>query len=205
MAISFAIERKGRAFNATADNGAAFFIGYETNYHDKSANEDFSGLYNVPTSALPKLVYSPGDAAQFGFWAEFISPTSRCEGGNYLTLNTYDRARFTWGFGQFAAHVPEGDFIHFFHDLLGRPEAPDYFPDLQVKGGRICKLKGDQLVPLESATSTLPLMAYLNPTSAAVEDAEVIAAAKLIHWTSHFEAARKIQILHMVNAFRPRW
>lgn len=203
MAIGFAIERKGRVFQASADGGAAFFVGRQTSYHDRSANQDFEGLYNVPSKELPKLVYaSDAGRDQFAFWADFIEPTAKCEGGNYLTLNTYDRARFTWGFGQFGAHVPDGDFVLFFRDLLGRPEATDYFANLAVKGGRIVKIKSGQATPLESATTTQPLMDYLNPTSAAIEDAEVIAAAKLIHWTTHIKAAQQLQVQHMIGTFK---
>ncbi len=203
MPIHFIIERQGRTFRARADDGTPFFVGFETSYKDKSSGEDFEGLYNVPAKELPKLFY---DAAAvrpaFGFWADFIAPTARCEGGNFLTLNTYDRAAFTWGFGQFGAHVPDGDFVVFFRDMLNRPEAADYFPNLRVADGRIVKLEGDAAVPMETAQSTARLMHYLNPTTSAVEDAEVIAAAKLIHWTSRHAAARDLQAHHMVGTFK---
>jgi hypothetical protein len=202
MAINLSIERAGRAFHARADGGQPFFIGFQTSYKDKSSGTEFEGLYNVPAHETPNLDYAPVDAVQSGFWAEFIAPTARCEGGNYLTLNTYDRARFTWGFGQFGAHVPDGDFVLFFRDMLQRPEAGDYFPNLALKDGRILKVSGDQSVALETATTTVPLMDYLNPTSSAVEDAEVIAAAKLIHWTTSFPAARELQAHHMIGTFK---
>ena len=203
MATHFTIEREGRAFRARADGGPAFFVGYQTSYEDKASGADFEGLYNVPSKAIPKLVYAPAQARPtYGFWADFVGPTARCEGGNYLTLNTYDRARFTWGFGQFAAHVPDGDFIQFFQNLLGRPEARDYFPNLIVKAGRIHKETNGVLTRLETEDSTGPLMDYLNPSTGAVEDAEVIAAAKLIHWTTEFPEARTLQVHHMIGAFR---
>jgi hypothetical protein len=203
MAIHFSIERKGRTFRARADGAQAFFVGYATSYTDKSSGEDFEGLYNVPSNELPKLTYDADDLRPlYGFWADFVAPTARCEGGNFLTLNTYDRARFTWGFGQFAAHVADGDFVVFLRDLLQRAEAVDYFPNLRVVQGRIVKVEGDVLVPLETAQSTRPLMLYLNPTTTAVEDAEVIAAAKLIHWTTHVAAARELQAQHMVGTFK---
>lgn len=203
MPIAFTIERSGRAFSARGSDGHLFFVGFETSYTDKSSHEHFNGLYNVPSSQLPKLVYDSAKArAAFGFWADFIGPTAKCEGGNFLTLNTYDRARFTWGFGQFGAHVPDGDFIGFFRDMLMRPEARDYFPDLEVIGGHINRWQGGASRQIESSQSTLPLMDYLNPTTAAVEDSEVIAAARLIHWTTAFPAAQDLQILHMIGAFK---
>lgn len=203
MAINFSIERKGRKFSARADGKAPFFVGYQTQYTDKSSKEDFEGLYNVPSRELPELVYDATQGREVhGFWADFIVPTALCEGGNFLTLNTYDRARFTWGFGQFGAHVPDGDFIHFFRDMLGRPEAPDYFPNLVVNDGRISKMTGGRSEPLEDKHSTLPLMNFLNPSTAALEDAEVVAAAKLIHWTTEEAGARELQVLHMTGVFK---
>jgi len=203
MAIHFSIERSGRRFRARADNGDAFFVGFETSFAERSTGETFEGLFNTPTRDLPKLIYkADGARPSFGFWADFIEPTSHCEGGNFLTLNTYDRAKFTWGFGQFAAHVPDGDFIHFFRDLLDRPEAADYFPNLRVENARIVKVEGDNLIPMETAQSTRPLMDFLNPTTTAIEDTEVIASAKMIHWAANVVDARNLQVLHMVGAFK---
>ncbi len=203
MTIAFTIVRTDRTYQARANGGTPFFVGLSTHYTDKKTGESFQGLYNVPARALPKLVYDGAANRQtFGFWADFIGPTSRCEGGNYLTLNTYDRAKFTFGFGQFGAHVPGGDFILYFRDMLARPEAPDYFPNLEVKNGVIVEVTPSGEVPLESATSTKALMDYLNPTTAHIEDDEVIAAAKLIHWTTNNKAAQDLQVFHMIGAFK---
>jgi len=203
MAIEITIERKDRTYKARADGTAAFYVGLSTHYRDKSSGEDFQGLYNVPTNGLPKLVYSAADQrSAFGFWADVIEPTSKCEGGNYLTLNTYDRAKFTFGFGQFAAHVPDGDFVVYFRDMLGRPEATDYFPDLMVKAGRINQLSTTGGVPLESSSSTRPLMDYLNPSTTHIEDDEVIASAKFMHWTANHQAAQALQVFHMISTFK---
>jgi len=197
MPIFFNILRNGAKFEAEADGGTPFFVGYQTKYQGNI------GLYNVPTHDLPSLVYSADDErGDYKFWADFIGPTALCEGGNYLTLNTYDRAKFTWGFGQFAAHVPDGDFVLFFRDLLGLPQAADYFPNLLLSSDRVCKVTNAAPVPLESATSTAALMDYLNPSSQSVDDDEVIAAAKLIHWTAQDPAARSLQVKHMIAAFK---
>ena len=112
------------------------------------------------------------------------------------------RAKFTWGFGQFGAHVPDGDFIVFFRDLLARPDATEYFPDLAVQSDRICRMSAGRVTPLETSMSTGPLMDYLNPTTGAVEDAEVVAAAKLIHWTTTVADVRSLQVRHMVGTFQ---
>jgi hypothetical protein len=203
MSIHFTIERTDRRFRAKADGGAAFFVGNQTRFHDKPSGEDFEGLFNVPSKELPKLVYKADNVrATYGFWADFIEPTSRCEGGNFLTLNTYDRAKFTWGFAQFGAHVPDGDFVLFFRDMLRLPGAVDYFPELALKNDRINRVVGDRFIPLEDAASTRGLMDFLNPTTSAVEDAEVIAAAKLIHWTTNAVEAQSLQVKHMIAVFK---
>jgi hypothetical protein len=203
MAIFFGIERSGSVFSARADGGDEFFVGVMTSFTDKTTGEDFEGLFNVPAKSLPKLLYKADDFhPTFGFWSDFVEPTAICEGRNFLTLNTYDRARFTWGFGQFGAHVPDGDFVRFFRDLLGRPEASDYFPNLKIKDGRVVKVDGDDEVALETALGTGPLLDYLNPSTSAVEDAEVVAAAKLIHWTTFHDEARQLQVLHMIDTFK---
>ncbi|WP_146992374.1 hypothetical protein [Bradyrhizobium macuxiense] len=203
MAIHFTLERSGHIFNSRADGGAPFFVGCQTSYREKSSGDEFEGLYNVPRRELPKLIYRAADyRGMYRFWAAFIEPTSKCEGGNFLTLNTYDRARFTWGFGQFGAHVPDGDFVMFFRDMVSRPENADYFPDLSVRDGRIVKTSGGGVVPMETANSTVPLMDYLNPTMSAVEDSEVASAAKMIHWATNVAPARDLQVMHMVGVFK---
>ena len=129
-------------------------------------------------------------------------PTAICEGQSFLSLNTYDRARFTFGFGQFAAHVPDGDFIRWFRDMLQRPEAIDYFPNLEVQGGRIVKVEEDKVVAMESRDSTDRLQMFFNPTLDEIEDAEVVGAAKLIHWTNNHPEVRLLQVQHMINTAR---
>lgn len=203
MPIMFTIERSGRTFNARADGGPPFFVGFSTSYTDKHSGRDHEGLFNVPSKALPKLLYSASAMRPlYGFWADMIAPTAQCEGGNYLTLNTYDVAQFTWGFAQFAAHVPDGDFVQLLRDLLQRPEADDYFPGLDVKNGRIVKLSPQGDLPLETAQSTQELRNLLNPSTEHIEDAEVIAAAKLIHWTTQHVAAQSLQVMRMIGLFR---
>jgi len=55
---------------------------------------------------------------------------------------------------------------------------------------------------MESSSSTQPLLDHLNPSSTHVEDDEVIAAAKLIHWTTNHDDARDVQVAQMVATFK---
>ncbi len=194
----FQIQRTGNDFFATADGAPRFFVGRRVPYHDNI------GLYNV--FAGSKLTPLNFDAAAFraghDFWADFIEPTALCEGRNFLTLNTYDVAAFTFGFTQFAAHVPDGDFVTYLRALLAMTAAHDYFPGLALINGRIHNIDGRSPEQLESASSTAGLMAYLNPGLDEVQDREVLAAARLIHWTTNDAAARDVQVNGMIDAFR---
>jgi hypothetical protein len=98
--------------------------------------------------------------------------------------------------------VPDGDFVQFFRGLLQRPEGADYFPKLRVIEGRIHRIDGPKPLPIETASSTQPLMTYLNPTLAEVEDQEVICAGRLIHWTAAARPVRLAQISGMVSAYK---
>ena len=199
MSISFKIVRDGDSFSCSADNGPKFFVGRKTSYKQRI------GLYNIFSgSKLTKLLYDAENyVAEFGFWARFVDPTAGCEGRSFLTLNTYDRAAFTFGFSQFAAHVPDGDFVRYFRDMLALPEAEAYFPGLDLVDGRIVRRTDvGGTVPLETKTDTKALMQYLNPSSDGVEDAEVVAAAKFIHWSTAHRSARLLQIRQMIATYR---
>ncbi|HYW16424.1 MAG TPA: hypothetical protein VE891_09770 [Allosphingosinicella sp.] len=207
MAIHFEIVRDGRQFSARADGGPPVPIGSKVRYRSRSTGVERFGLSNdsghFGSAEARSQIYKAADYDDVvPYWADFIEPTAICEGQSFISLNTYDRARFTFGFGQFAAHVPDGDFIRWFRDMLQRPEMLDYFPNLEIRGGRIVKVEGTRVVPMEDAASTQPLQLYLNPTLDDVEDAEVVAAAKLIHWTNAHPDARLLQVQHMISTAR---
>lgn len=198
MAKIFQIQRTGNDFFASADGGPRFFVGRRVPYKNNI------GLYNIfAGSRLTRLDFTATDFRdRQGFWADFVEPTALCEGRNFLTLNSYDSAAFTFGFAQFAAHVADGDFVRYFRALLALPAARDYFPGLTLIDGRIHDIDGAAPLALESATSTTGLMAYLNPGLDEVQDREVMAAARLIHWTTNDPVARGLQVEGMVHAYR---
>ncbi|MGE0724278.1 MAG: hypothetical protein AB7O45_07875 [Alphaproteobacteria bacterium] len=204
MPIDFAIVRQDRDFSCRADGARAFPVGRKVSF--RSGGITRVGLANDHLKPPPQAVYDPSAyRAQHGFWADFLAPTVSAEsGGSFIALNTYDRAAFTFGFAQFAAHTPDGDFVRWFRAMLERAEAQDYFPNLAVQGGRIHSMELDDDVALESAQSTERLQAYLNEAATIVDDREVIAAAKLIHWTTHHAGARDLQVLFAVDLARRR-
>ena len=183
--VSISLEQ-GNKYFGKIDN-TRFFIGSRVPY------EGGKGLMNVTGTAAQKY-----DRAQyrgaFGFWADFIHPTAMAEGALYHTLNTYDSAHFTFTFLQFAAHVPNGDFVVYLRELLKLPLAAEYFPDLTLHNNRVCRVNDLGVVPLESDASTAPLLDYLNPSVKEIEDTEVIQAAKFVHWVQNDAAHRKTQI-----------
>lgn len=193
--VSFSLEA-GNQYHARVD-GTKFFVGQRVSYDGRK------GLSNLRGGASQRYSPDPFRPAH-GFWADFIHPTSVCEGGLFHTLNTYDRARFTFTAFQFAAHVPDGDFVVYFRRLLSLPPAAEYFPDLRVADGRICRVDGDATQPLESAASTQGLMDYLNPSDLQVEDTEVIQAARFIHWVQNDPTHRELQVQVAVEHFRTR-
>ncbi len=181
---------------ATVDEEPEFVVGKEVPFADQNGR----GL-----SSYEGLKYKPDDyRAEYGFWADFIYPTACCESvdGVFTTLNTYDRAYFTFGFMQFAAHVRGGDFAKYFRGLLALPEAADYFPDLELKDSLVHQRVNGGFVNLETNTEPPKLAKYLNPDFHVMEPVEAENAARLIHWTKSSLASRKLQVEISVETFR---
>lgn len=203
MALDFTISSNvlsnGRtAYSAKLNNSIdpKFVIGYRTSYDGNY------GLFN--TSVTDGQIYKPEDFPQYGFWSYFIYPTATAESrGSFKCLNTYDRAKFTFSFMQYAVHVPNGDFIVFFKKLLQLPNAKDYFPKLIVKDNRInYQSTNGTLSQLENDLSTQAFMDYLNPTLNDVENQELICSARLVHWASNDANHRNLQVDTAVAHFK---
>src|SRR5262245_14577302 len=191
--VDFSLEQ-GNKYFATIE-GVRFFVG------NRVAFDGGKGLMNVIGNAAQKY-----DRLQFrsryGVWADFLHPTAMAEGGLYHTLNTYDRARFTFSFLQFAAHVPNGDFVVYFRRILALPQASEYFPDLAIEHDRVVRRTETASVQLESDSSTQGLMDYFNPSREEVEDTEVIQSAKCIHWVQNDPEHRRLQVDVGIANFR---
>ena len=196
--MDFQIEQRGLDYWARTGQEPGFFVGRRVRYLGRL------GLSNaVPGAPLVAAdAYRAQDYAEtYGIWAHILAPIIACEGGRFTALNSYDRAAFSFGVGQFAAHVPEGDFVCLMRRLLALPEAKSYFPELGLAKGRIARV-GTDPQPLEDALSTAALRAWFNPDAAAIDAAEVQAAARLIHWTRMQPAAHRAQMAQMVARAR---
>jgi len=192
--VEFTLEQ-GNKYFGRVDDGERFFIGSRVPF------DGGKGLMNI--KGTPDQRYNRQEfRGTHGFWADFIHPTAMAEGALYHTLNTYDRARFTFSFLQYAAHVPNGDFVVYFRALLKLPLAVEYFHDLTLKNNRITRVTDNGTTQLESDTSTEGLMDYLNPSRSEVEDTEVVQAAKFVHWAQNDPAHRQTQIDIGISHFK---
>jgi hypothetical protein len=192
--VSFTLKDRNKYYGDI--DGQQFFIGDRVSYKGNN------GLRNLKGDGAPRYDRKHY-REEFGFWADFIHPTAAAESNLFFhTLNTYDRAHFTFSFLQYAAHVPNGDFVMYLRALLNTPSAREYFPDLALLDGRISRITEGGAVQLESNTSTDLLMKYLNPTVKAVEDVEVINAAKFVHWAQNDPQNRQLQVAVGVSRFK---
>src|SRR5678815_4350896 len=195
--LVFDISREGASWFASTQ-GQRFYVGNRVPFQGRV------GLMNLRDQSSP--IYDPAEyTSTFGHWAHFIAPTVKAESrGHFNCLNTYDRAGFTFGFLQFAAHVADGDFVKYFRALLQLDERTAYFPDLELRDGRIVQPTDNGVVRLETATSTEALKRYLNPSGGEVENREVLSAARFVHWCSHSKAHREVQVKVGVDTVRQK-
>ncbi len=193
--LVFELSNEGNTWFASTAGGR-FYVGTRVRYEGRR------GLKNDHDASSP--VYDPAQYANTaGHWAHFIYPTAQAESrSRFSCLNSYDRAGFTFGFLQFAAHVADGDFVKYFRALLQLNERTAYFPDLELQGGRIVQPTANGVVRLETAASSEALKRYLNPSGAEVENREVLSAARFIHWSRNSQAHRDIQVRCGIDAAR---
>ena len=195
--LEFELHREGSTWFASTQ-GERFYVGNRVPFKGRL------GLMNLRDQSSP--IYDPAEYSDtFGHWAHFIRPTVKAESrGHFNCLNTYDTAGFTFGFLQFAAHVADGDFVKFFRALLQLDEHMAYFPDLELRDGRIVRPTENGVVRLETATSSDGLKKYLNPSGGEVENREVLSAARFVHWCAHSKAHRDVQMKVGVDNVRQK-
>ena len=200
-AVSFAVEpgpidtpKVKQAYYAVEQSTKErFVVGYEAQYNARRGLSQTYVLRQIPALLFDRSMVEK----THGLWAHFIWPTAVAESAaHHLRINSYDRARFTFGFYQLAAHTPNDNLILLFRELLQLPNAALYFPDLVVANGVVCKrgagsappvsLEREEDVPVGDRRETqIPdFMNYLNPTNE-VDEQEKQNAAKLMHWLLH--------------------
>ncbi len=183
-----ALRHAGNRFYARVNEGPERYVGTEVTYLDRR------GLMNVEAQA--GAVYAAeAHRHSLGHWAEVIVPTAMAESrGAYTCLNTYDRAAFTFGFLQWAAHTPNANFVCLLRKLLALPSAATLFPELTLVDGRVALRGGGGPRLLESDQSTAPLMAWLNDTPDSVDRDEAQVAARFVDWALGYAEHRQAQV-----------
>lgn len=194
---SVEIIRENTRYYASIDGEPRFYLGNQVRYGQRR------GLMNSNNPPGPR--YRPEEfEAAHGDWAWYLAPTIQCESrGHFTCLNTYDRAAFTFGHIQLAAHTPDDNFVAFFREVLAHPESREYFPDLIVSDGRIHRRGEDgALTALETKQDTAALMSYFNPTPADIDDQEAERAARLVDWCLRYPRMRDLQVAFTVREQR---
>jgi len=216
--LTLAFEQERSLFYARANGGERFFVGSSVDYRDDMArvglHQGAKGQAWITACGLYDRHALAGQDG-IGPWAHFLWPTVMAESaGLYGRLNTYDRASFTFGIMQFAAHTPGKNLIRLFRRLLALPTAPEYFPELALRpvGGIACvhlQRPDQSWVDLELARDVrrpngkieaqlADFMAYLNPDPTEVGASELKAAARLMLWCTREPMARQAQVLEAV-------
>jgi hypothetical protein len=181
---------KVRFYATESITGERFYVAQSTKYNTQNTTR--IGL--IRSSTL--LEYDRDKAEeQIGLWAHFMWPTVMGEsGGRHLTINSYDRAHFTWGFFQLAAHTPKDNLILLMRELLTLPSAAIYFPDLKLVNGRVHYMSDGETSDLEHEERVrvgsryewqiTRFMRYMNPSSTWMDNEEIMNAAKFVHWAT---------------------
>lgn len=182
-AVGVTYEIREKEVYARIDGGAEFFVARRVTYGQRA------GLAQI--SKLTGPVYDPdGEMAEaYGQWAYLVYTIGVSESSNrFNRLNSYDRAAFTFGFFQLAAHTPKDNLVLLLRRATELEEFQNYFPELQMKNGRLHRIVGANATDLEVETydpnsgemQLRNLMTYLNPSDKELDDAEIIHAAKLV-------------------------
>ena len=176
-----------------------FVVGKEIN---KPADK-YHGLF-VPASLRWGPTYRAADyTAAHDHWAVLLEISGACESENcFTTINTYDRAKFTFGFYQLAAHTPHDNLILLFHALAALPAFKGYFPDLQIVNGRLTRIDASgtssnletEFTADNGEQQLMLFMNYLNPRRLPIDRQEVLMAARLMHWAANDAHARHTQV-----------
>ncbi len=195
--ISSKTENGWKFYFATDENDQKISVGRRLKY----GNYKGLGLRTADDAkALPGGKYDPANYVdEHGLWAYFIQPTVAGEsfGGYFNCFNCYDRAKFTYGFYQLAAHTPNENLIMFFRRILRLPDAQRFFPDLELVGGKVHRVSGGSTKSLEKKHDDGLLrdfMNYLNPRAYHVDDEEAVNVARLIYWSEENDAFNNIQV-----------
>ena len=201
---AFGVRLDGRHSYLTLGN-SEIYVGIEVGYKNRR------GLANISRSSrmgeVPGGTYDAGEAEQhIGNWAHLLRPTIMAESaGKICAVQSYDRAAFTFGCFQMAAHTAGDNLILYMRDLLKLPSKDRYFPELFLKDNKVHRRLGRGAMSLETPkrvkvaswveTQIPDFMAFWNDSPGSVDEGEILAAGRLILWNVEQEEARALQYL----------
>lgn len=195
--VAFELRSEGRNWLARARNSQVnneFFVGSEVN----QPSAGYFGIHQSPGKRHGHQFRAAEYFEAIDQWAVLLEVTGHCESQNYFNVvNTYDRAKFTFGFYQFAAHTPKDNLALLFRELLRLPLSRDYFPELELIEGRIHRVKEDGgTTDLETpfGGNLQFFMNYLNPSRRLIDEQEILNAARLMHWAENDPECRQAQV-----------
>lgn len=184
---------------ATLPGVAEYYVARSTKY------EAFNGLAQPSSKVTGPLYASSAFAEEYGAVAGILGVISAGESGGYFNrLNTYDRAAFTFGFFQLAAHTPNDNLILLFRRAANENAAfQKLFPDLKLVNGVLHRNLGAHAVSLENQyprpghpneQNLKDFMTYLNADSAIIDTTELSAAARIVHLANSDEVFNRLQV-----------
>jgi hypothetical protein len=198
--LAFDLRKTGKQWFAKANRPgeSEFYVGREV------TQGDYIGLM-MKTSEYYGPSYSAADHdGRLDHWANLLELSGHCESKNRFNLiNTYDNAKFTFGFYQLAAHTPNDNLILLFRRMLALPAAADYFPELKIVNGHLTRVDEDGgQTDLEIVTPTGPngrrqpqnFMDFLNAKRLEHDRQEVLQSARMIHWSNRDPALNALQV-----------
>jgi hypothetical protein len=196
--IELDVSLEGNKYYAAPAGGQKVYVGTDVTYGD------LRGLMTLQTQAGSTWDVEAA-ATAYGHWIYVLAPTATCESeGRFTCINSYDRARFTFGLMQWAAHTPDANFVLLLRRLLQLPSAGRIFPDLALSGGRVAQRTDGGLQVLETDNSTAALQDYLNPTPYSVGRQEALVAARFVYWAVAFAEHRQAQLDFAVDDAKQR-
>ncbi len=198
--ISFDLTKKGNKWYGRRSDIEAeeFYIGREI----KDSNRGYYGIYQRPSEFYGKKYSAEDYVDTIDHWAYLLEATGYCESMNYFsTFNTYDRAKFTYGFYQLAAHTPNDNLILLFRKMTELSKFKRYFPELKLIDGNLHRIKEDgsntnleRIFRVNNKKQLQYFMNFLNPYRKSIDQQEILHIAKLMDWTQRDKKVRLTQV-----------
>ena len=198
--LGFGLNKEGKQWFADPNGNVAerFYVGRET------SNGNFIGLFLRPSEYYGPVFRAVDYVDRIDHWAQLLELTGHCESANRFNLiNTYDSAKFTFGFYQLAAHTANDNLVLLFRALASLPEFADYFPELKLINDRLHRVDEDgSTTNLEVEMPTGPngrrqpqhFMNFLNAKRREHDMQEVLQSARIMHWANNHETQRDMQV-----------